>query len=92
MNKKDLALLLSHELDIPKHKTTKAVAVLFDAIVAQLDKGREVNISGFGVFASEPVTVYASRTRRLAPALQATRTIRRPTFRPSNGLTRKLSP
>ena len=36
MNKKDLALLLSHELDIPKHKTTKAVAVLFDAIVAHV--------------------------------------------------------
>lgn len=91
MNRKDLAELLSHELDLPKHKTTKVVAMLFDAIVAQLDKGREVSISGFGVFSSEPVTIHSANTRRLAPSLQATHTIRRPTFRPSNGLTRKLS-
>lgn len=91
MKRKDLADLLAHQLDMPKHKANKAVALLFDAIVAQMDKGREVNINGFGVFGCEPVTVFASSTRRLAPSLQAQTTIRRPTFRPSNGLTRKLS-
>ncbi|APO93253.1 HU family DNA-binding protein [Xanthomonas perforans] len=91
MNRKDLVELLAHELDLPKHKTTRLVAMLFEAIVAQLGKGREVNISGFGVFGSEPVTIHAASTRRLAPSLQSTHTIRRPTFRPSDGLTRKLS-
>ena len=83
--------LLAHELDLPQAQDDESGCDVFDAIVAQLDKGREVNISGFGVFVSEPVTVHTANTRRLAPALQSTHTIRRPTFCPSNGLTRKLS-
>lgn len=50
MTKADLISVIAEKTDITKAETTKAVDALFDAITAELAKGEEVQIAGFGKF------------------------------------------
>ncbi|QRD62707.1 HU family DNA-binding protein (plasmid) [Xanthomonas citri pv. citri] len=82
MKKRDLANILTAELALPRSKANDAVNLVFEAISDQLSRGREVNISGFGVFGLErPATAGGSASHgKLA--------VQRPVFKANRRLGR----
>lgn len=53
MKKRDIADILTEKLELPRSKANRAVNLVFDSIGEQLRRGRQVSISGFGVFERE---------------------------------------
>lgn len=50
MKKRDLANILTEQMELPRSKSAKAVNLIFESIHDQLRRGRQVSITGFGVF------------------------------------------
>ncbi|MCW0399254.1 HU family DNA-binding protein (plasmid) [Xanthomonas sontii] len=61
MKKRDLANILTEELALSRSKANQAVNLVFESISDQLSRGRQVSISGFGVFELERVASSGGR-------------------------------
>lgn len=53
MNKADLAQAVAEKLNLPKRQVEETLQELLDTIVAQLKKGEEVVLTGFGAFSAK---------------------------------------
>lgn len=82
MNKRDLANILTEKLELPKSKANRAVNLVFESISEQLSRGRQVTISGFGVFEREKGQLTANTRKNGGsmprPAFKASRLLGRP--------------
>ncbi|HUO05823.1 MAG TPA: HU family DNA-binding protein [Candidatus Binataceae bacterium] len=61
MTKAELIETLSNKLPMPKADAERAINIVLDDIIAGLQKGERVNISGFGTFS---VSTRKARTGR----------------------------
>lgn len=53
MNKADLAQAVAEKLNLPKRQVEDTLNSLLDTIVAELKKGTEVVLTGFGAFSAK---------------------------------------
>ena len=53
MNKADLAQAVAEKLNLPKRQVEDMLNTVVDTIVAQLKKGEEVVLTGFGAFSAK---------------------------------------
>ncbi|MDD2758310.1 MAG: HU family DNA-binding protein [Patescibacteria group bacterium] len=53
MNKAGLAQVLSEKLNVSKRETEDMINALVDEIIAELKKGEEVVLTGFGAFSAK---------------------------------------
>lgn len=81
MNKSELIEAVATEADIPRATAARALDAIVDAMIAALQKGDTVTLSGFGTFAvrtraervgrnprtGEPITIEASRSLGFKP-------------------------
>jgi DNA-binding protein HU-beta len=53
MNKADLSQVVAESLNLPKRQVEDTLNGILDSIVAQLKKGEEVVLTGFGAFSAK---------------------------------------
>nr|WP_312130754.1 HU family DNA-binding protein [Stenotrophomonas pavanii] len=82
MKKRDLANILTEQLELSRSKSSEAVNLVFDSISDQLSRGRQVNISGFGIFEVERSAAAGARVSHGKLAVQ------RPVFKANRRLGR----
>ncbi|MEO1208293.1 MAG: HU family DNA-binding protein [Cyanobacteria bacterium J06638_20] len=90
MHKSDLYPRVAVELDCSKETAKKAVDAVLDSITDYLAEGQEVVLKGFGVFNVRTLVEREGRNPGTGEKIQIP-TRRTASFRPSNGLKRRLN-
>ena len=85
MNKTDLINQLAERLDGDKKAAQAAVEGFIDLVQREVQKGRNVSISGFGVFEKRPRAARTARNPRTGEAVKVKKTTV-PAFRPGQVL------
>ena len=83
MNKTDLINQLAERLDGDKKAAQAAVEGFIDLVQREVQKGRNVSISGFGVFEKRLRAARTARNPRTGEAVKVKKTTV-PAFRPGN--------
>ncbi len=85
MNKASLVEKVQAVLGGTKADAERAVEALFDSIVAELKKGGEVSVAGFGIFSVKARAARTARNPRTGEAVNVP-AMNVPKFRPAKAL------
>ena len=90
MNKTELIAAAAERSGMTKKDTEQVVSAAFDVIIAQLQKGEKVQISGFGTFEMKERKERVGRNPHTGEAVQIPAS-KVPTFKVSSTLKEKIS-
>jgi DNA-binding protein HU-beta len=85
MNKQALIDAITHKVDLTKVQAEQAIECILDSIVSTLKSGKEVSISGFGIFAAKDRPARIARNPRTGESVNVSAT-RVPKFRAAKAL------
>ena len=85
MNKQELIATVATASGLAKGDATRAVEAVFDTITAQLKKGDEVRLVGFGTFSCSQRKASTGRNPRTGEPMQIKESTQ-PKFKPGKGL------
>ena len=90
MNKTELIAAAAERSGVTKKDAEKVIGAAFELIVAQLQKGEKVQISGFGVFEVKERDARVGRNPHTGEAVQIP-AAKVPAFKPSKTLKDKIT-
>ena len=90
MNKTELIAAAAERSGMTKKDTEQVISAAFDVIIAQLQKGEKVQISGFGTFEMKERKERVGRNPHTGEAVQIPAS-KVPTFKVSSTLKDKIS-
>ena len=90
MNKTELIAVAAERSGMTKKDTEQVISAAFDVIIAQLQKGEKVQISGFGTFEMKERKERVGRNPHTGEAVQIPAS-KVPTFKVSSTLKEKIS-
>ena len=90
MNKTELIAAAAERSGMTKKDTEQVISAAFDVIIAQLQKGEKVQISGFGTFEMKERKERVGRNPHTGEAVQIPAS-KVPTFKVSSTLKEKIS-
>ena len=85
MNKTELVAVVAEKSGITKKDAERVVSATFETITAQLMKGEQVQISGFGIFEVKKREARVGRNPRTKEAIEIPAS-NAPVFKPSKAL------
>ena len=90
MNKSELIAAAAERSGIPKKDAEQVIGAAFDIIIARLQKGEKVQISGFGTFEVKDREARVGRNPHTGEAVQIP-AAKVPAFRPGKTLKEKIT-
>ena len=90
MNKTELIAVAAEKSGITKKDAERVISAAFDIIIAQLQKGEKVQISGFGTFEIKDREARVGRNPHTGEAIQISAT-KVPAFKAAKTLKEKIT-
>ena len=90
MTKSDLMKILALKANIKQKQSEQVINLIFDSMSETLEKGRRIELRGFGSFVSKYYPAYAGRNPRTGEVIQVPEKLS-PFFKVAKGLQERVN-